>query len=633
MAVSAARQRALAVVPILAGVLLLGGVTRALPGTALLLVAALGAGWRAHALTLNRVMGTALAAGGAALAGIFLPTEWLVPAAAGGDLSELSVRAAFALLLFASLRLLVTHAQRRGDTSVLFVVAAAVACGQAHTGWVYPALVCVVVVSVAVFLQSLPDGGPRLRALGPRKLRTLAVAFAIAAASSVALIASLPWLHARMVRVFYNWDRRGSTTGISGEILLGGAADISESNALVLRIHGPRPDYLRGVVFNRYRNGRWVPGESDPGTTLSLPSGFRDDGATSRVVATKIGPRYFVPLGASGVGTPSGMGVVDRMGALRALPEQRASTVWFRAGGKGDLPILPPSDEDREIPPELTPRFRSLASEWTAGAPGQREQLEAIEQRLRTTFQYSLKHTRSTNADPVVDFLWVNRVGHCEYFATAMALLGRSLNIPTRVVSGFRVGERNPVGDFYVARDRDAHAWVEAWVDGQWTTFDPTPPSALSASHPASTPWLRAVFEWSGDRFQRLDGGDIRAGLFGLAGASAGGAALLFLFRRVRRRRKARGLRSEPLVPSMAEMFAALAARGMTRGEAETLEAYVRRLRDASGGGEWQSAGDVIEQYARLLYGGIGRSEGVEDAAARWLKKPGIPGRERTFAG
>jgi hypothetical protein len=80
--------------------------------------------------------------------------------------------------------------------------------------------------------------------------------------------------------------------------------------------------------------------------------------------------------------------------------------------------------------------------------------------------------------DPVEDFLFEARAGHCEYFATAMVLLLRAQGIPSRLVTGFRQGRWVDLADFEVVRKSDAHAWVEVF-DKQtgWNAFDPTPPA------------------------------------------------------------------------------------------------------------------------------------------------------------
>ena len=83
----------------------------------------------------------------------------------------------------------------------------------------------------------------------------------------------------------------------------------------------------------------------------------------------------------------------------------------------------------------------------------------------------------SETADPLAYFLFTRRKGHCEYFASAMAVMLRSLEIPARMATGFQSGVYNPVSDLWLVRASDAHSWVEAWIPGRgWTTFDPTPP-------------------------------------------------------------------------------------------------------------------------------------------------------------
>jgi protein-glutamine gamma-glutamyltransferase len=78
---------------------------------------------------------------------------------------------------------------------------------------------------------------------------------------------------------------------------------------------------------------------------------------------------------------------------------------------------------------------------------------------------------------PISTFLFGAKSGHCEYFASAMALLLRAAGVPTRLVNGFLMGEYNPVGQDYIVRESDAHSWIEAYIPGRgWTEFDPTPP-------------------------------------------------------------------------------------------------------------------------------------------------------------
>lgn len=100
----------------------------------------------------------------------------------------------------------------------------------------------------------------------------------------------------------------------------------------------------------------------------------------------------------------------------------------------------------------------------------------AIEKHLKESYRYSLELPKTIPDDPMVYFLFNRRAGHCEYFASAMAVMLRVINVPSRVVTGFAGGIQNEMSGWHVLRAADAHSWVEAWIDGQgWVTFDPTP--------------------------------------------------------------------------------------------------------------------------------------------------------------
>ena len=112
----------------------------------------------------------------------------------------------------------------------------------------------------------------------------------------------------------------------------------------------------------------------------------------------------------------------------------------------------------------------------------------AIEQYLATHFGYTLEMSRSLPADPLANFLFERKAGHCEYFASSMAVMLRSLGIPSRIVTGFRGGEFNDLTGQYLVRASDAHSWVEAYFSGSgWISFDPTPVGSL----PSRTGWSR----------------------------------------------------------------------------------------------------------------------------------------------
>ena len=128
--------------------------------------------------------------------------------------------------------------------------------------------------------------------------------------------------------------------------------------------------------------------------------------------------------------------------------------------------------------PELDPRIRDLAIRVARGGETEGARASAIERYLIQTYPYTIELPQKEVADPVADFLFSRRKGHCEYFASSMVVMLRSIGIPARVVTGFQSGIFNPLSGWYLIRASDAHSWVEAWIAGRgWTTYDPTPPN------------------------------------------------------------------------------------------------------------------------------------------------------------
>jgi len=124
--------------------------------------------------------------------------------------------------------------------------------------------------------------------------------------------------------------------------------------------------------------------------------------------------------------------------------------------------------------PDPNDRLRRLALDFAGRASGPAAKAAAIEARLRDGFSYSL--AADNGRQDINGFLFDSKAGNCEYFATAMVLMLRSLRIPARLAVGFLSTDWNAYGNFFDVRQSDAHAWVEAYLpDAGWTTFDPTP--------------------------------------------------------------------------------------------------------------------------------------------------------------
>ncbi|PPK94542.1 transglutaminase superfamily protein [Kineococcus xinjiangensis] len=223
------------------------------------------------------------------------------------------------------------------------------------------------------------------------------------------------------------------------------------------------------------------------------------------------------------------------------------------------------------LPPELPQRVHDLAARLAAGAPDRWAHVRAVEEHLRATARYTLDAPVPAPGQDAVDaFLFDQRLGFCEHFASAEVVLLRSAGVPARIVTGFAGGETRDDGR-RVLRARDAHAWVEVWIPGQgWTTSDPT---AGSTAAPA-TAWAAA-----GSWLRQLppDGWPLPAGV-----ALAVAAGLLLR----RRRRPGRPIgppapaaAPTALLAALADLDAALAPHRAARGPAEDLRTFGWRLR------------------------------------------------------
>jgi transglutaminase-like putative cysteine protease len=185
------------------------------------------------------------------------------------------------------------------------------------------------------------------------------------------------------------------------------------------------------------------------------------------------------------------------LGALATLPDGTLSPLFANAAEAGattlqpgPVPgeVTPPSDIERftEVPEDLPAGITQVARAQTAGAATPFEAAWLLQHWFRDSGEFQYSTDVSTGHGSLDLESWLGdetslnyRVGYCEQFAAAMAILGRTLGIPSRVVWGFTPGtveQQSDGSDVIVVRDNNAHAWVEMWMDGfGWVRFDPTP--------------------------------------------------------------------------------------------------------------------------------------------------------------
>jgi hypothetical protein len=133
---------------------------------------------------------------------------------------------------------------------------------------------------------------------------------------------------------------------------------------------------------------------------------------------------------------------------------------------------------ETQLPADLPPEIEQLAKEWTQGKTSDFDKIKAIQDRLHgTDFSYDKTQTYDPTLESLVQFLTVDKRGFCEQYASAMAVMLRTLEIPARVATGFTPG--HPVDgrpDTYSVETSDLHAWVEVPFENYgWLPFEPTP--------------------------------------------------------------------------------------------------------------------------------------------------------------
>jgi transglutaminase-like putative cysteine protease len=297
--------------------------------------------------------------------------------------------------------------------------------------------------------------------------------------------------------------------GFSDEVTLDSIGQIRNSREVALRLLEDAPldpnreMRFKAATFDEYRGGTW--GRAPRDSTLERSTRARfwlRRQKPQRWVTIFLQPlrSRSLPLPVETVVVEPGVTRldVDEGGALSfAAPPLEVRE--YRVG-LIDEPVLignvPKEIREPALNSEgVTPRITRLARE-VMGEGSARERARRLEQHLMQSYQYTLDFRGRTADNPIESFLFDSKSGQCEYFASSMVLMLRSQGIPARLVTGFLGGEYNPFEGYFIVRESNAHAWVEAWIEGEgWQVFDPTPPAGRPAGGGEGV-WLLTQQAW-----------------------------------------------------------------------------------------------------------------------------------------
>jgi len=523
------------------------------------------------------------------------------------------------------------------------------------------------------------------RVVGPRFLAHTALLALPLFAMTLTIFVIVP----RVGRGFLNLQpaRGQRVAGFGSQVELGGFGVIRDDPTVVLRVTfgareragaGPHADHqaerralrLRGTSFDHYDGRRWT---RSAASSLPLSTFDHEDYAIQRseapgdlrvrVLLDHLDESVvFLPYGTVALHVPAR--IVQAQKVTRGLTSAPGLDVRYddpdelglaytayvsQSPREADLPALPAERREWYLQvPAGHERVAALARQVAEGAQSPLQVAQHIAAYLQSDrYTYSLTLPDVQRALPLNVFLFEARRGHCEYFASAMAIMLRTQGIPARNVTGFVGGRYNPYGGYYALRQGDAHSWVEAFIDGRgWVTFDPTPPlraalgpktnlwaDVLALVDAVKMRWLTGVVSYdlrtqlgllrslqrffSSDKARSAaaaDGGggwwlwsdpQVKSGVAVFA-LFVCGACLLW---RARLRRVRAASARAPLSPEAAEIVqlyqeleSALAARGRARPPSVTPLEHVQTLEQA-GFPQAAVVRDVTEGYMRVRYG------------------------------
>ncbi len=436
------------------------------------------------------------------------------------------------------------------------------------------------------------------------------------------------------------WNPRGYFGfGTTLDLRLRGRLD----HTLVMRVRATHELNWRGLVFDTYTGTGWK--ISDPqlaqidGTTMPLSIVHRRDEVLSfGARPTRVVQSFYIDVEqpnvvfaapiAERLYLPSGRVYVDRYGSMR-LPDTLKPGIVYSVISRVFVPDAetlrrhngepPPFIVERYLAlPKIPSRVRALAEEVTAGQPTVYDRVRAVNRHLWTSYRYDLNIPPQRRRGDAVDyFLFDERRGYCEQFASAMTVMLRAVGIPARLVTGYLPGTLNPITGMLEVRNSDAHAWVEVFFAGiGWVEFEPTPgfPDTESLGGPAVRRWVwqdlaalvqARVAAWAeasprAAQVIAAAGRTARTGLWVIlvlaAGALAAGGV-----------RRVAGLRTDPgparpaLDEAYRQMCAMLLRRGLRRRPADTVSEFRRRVDAAA---DLPEVGVISEAVEAAAYGG-----------------------------
>jgi transglutaminase-like putative cysteine protease len=284
-----------------------------------------------------------------------------------------------------------------------------------------------------------------------------------------------------------------TAAGKSGLDVTVTGAQVQGPDPIVLNLQSDRPVYARGEVFDTFDGLHWNDSNSgvqkrfNPDGRFSFGS-KQNPGETLQIytIRHELAPSILASYQPLQLAFPGNVIETDSAMTMRAPDRLRKGTVYSVISSLDEVDRHPcsgiKSNEEQGLErylalyPEISDRLRQLAGSITKQSGDDFGRAKAIETYLRENYSYTRETMMVTwTSNPVEQFLFELKAGHCELFASSMTIMLRSVGIPARLINGFYIQRYNPVTGYYEAKASDRHAWVEAYIEPHgWVTFEPT---------------------------------------------------------------------------------------------------------------------------------------------------------------
>jgi len=383
------------------------------------------------------------------------------------------------LLVMVSMKLLETRGHRDRAVVVFicyFLLFAAFLREQAI--WSAGYLLAGVLVTTAALYQTA-----RVGTVVPAP-RAMAMAFRLVV-QAVPMMLLLFFLFPRIPGPFWALPTGSgkAMTGLSNEMTPGDITELAQSDRVAFRVRfdGVIPAaselYWRGPVLTHFTGRTWRMSDFAAMATLTSQPDYTGPMVDYELTLEPHGRRWLLALETPVSWNAQQASLSYAYQLVTVAPIDQRMSYRGRSSVASEL-----ADTDsgyltaflKTLPADNNPRSRELAESMRQAAGSDRKFLDNVMQMFRDQeFFYTLTPP-SLGEDTVDEFLFTTRSGFCGHYASAFALLARAAGIPARIVTGYQGAELNPIGNYWIVRQADAHAWTEVWLDGRWLRYDPT---------------------------------------------------------------------------------------------------------------------------------------------------------------